>query len=75
MEIPYHLFYCYARKDHKFLQVLRTHLKPLEREGLIIAKTDIDISPGTKWETTIIHHLEAADISILLISPDFIASD
>src|SRR5436305_4071001 len=50
-------------------------MKSLEREGLITVKADIDISPGTEWEATINHHLEAADIILLLISPDFIASD
>jgi TIR domain len=75
MEMPYLAFCCYARKDQNFLQDLKTHLKPLEHEGLINIKADIDISPGTEWEITIIHHLEVADIILLLISPDFIASD
>jgi hypothetical protein len=74
-EKPLLVFCCYARKDQKYLITLKTHLKPLEREGLIITKADIDISPGTEWEITIFHHLEAADIILLLISPDFIASD
>ncbi|HTK05990.1 MAG TPA: toll/interleukin-1 receptor domain-containing protein [Ktedonobacteraceae bacterium] len=75
MERPCLIFCCYARKDQNFLQELKTHLKPLEREGLVIVKADIDISPGARWETTIRQHLEAADIILLLISPDFIASD
>lgn len=75
MEIPCCVFCCYARKDQEFLQDLKTHLKSLEREGLITVKADIDISPGMEWETAIIRHLEVADIILLLISPDFIASD
>ncbi len=75
MEMPYLVFCCYARKDQEFLQDLKTQLKSLEREGLITVKADIDISPGAEWETNIIHHLEVADIILLLISPDFIASD
>jgi len=75
MEMPYLVFCCYARKDKQLLQDLKTHLKPLEREGLIILKADIDISPGTEWETTIMHYLDKADMILLLISPDFIASD
>jgi len=75
MEIPCLVFCCYARKDQEFLHDLKTHLKSLEREGLITVKADIDISPGTEWETTINHHLEVANIILLLISPDFIASD
>jgi TIR domain len=72
---PLQVFCCYARKDQKYLIGLKTHLKSLEREGLIIVKADIDIIPGTYWETTINQHLEAADIIILLITPDFVASD
>jgi len=75
MEIPCLVFCCYARKDQEFLHDLKTHLKSLEREGLITVKADIDISPGAEWETTINHHLEVANIILLLISPDFIASD
>jgi TIR domain len=75
MEMPCLVFCCYARKDQEFLQNLKIHLKPLEREGLITIKADIDISPGTEWKTAITHHLELADIILLLISPDFIASD
>lgn len=75
MEIPCHVFCCYARKDQDFLYDIKVHLNPLEREGLITIKADIDVSPGMEWETTILHHLEVADIILLLISPDFIASD
>jgi TIR domain/Effector-associated domain 1 len=75
MEKPCRVFCCYARRDQEFLLDLKTHLKSLEREGLITVKADIDISPGTEWEPTINHHLETADIILLLISPDFIASD
>ncbi len=73
--MPYLVFCCYAREDKNFLQALKTHLKALEREELIIMKADIDISPGTEWEATLTHYLDAADIILLLISPDFIASD
>src|ERR1022692_191837 len=75
MKMPCLVFCCYARKDQEFLHDLRIRLKSLEREGLITAKADIDISPGAEWETTIKHHLKGADIILLLISPDFIASD
>src|SRR5438552_6013848 len=75
IEMPYLVFCCYAREDKNFLQALKTHLKPLEREELITMKADIDISPGTEWETTLTHYLDTADIILLLISSDFIASD
>src|SRR5262249_28469107 len=38
-------------------------------------KADININPGTEWEREIARHLNEADIILLLISSDFIASD
>jgi hypothetical protein len=75
METPCIVFCCYARKDQEFLLELKAHLAPLEREGLILLRDDIDISPGMRWETTLTHYLEKADIVLLLISSDFIASN
>lgn len=36
---------------------------------------DRDISAGMEWEQEISHHLNAAQIILLLVSPDFMASD
>src|SRR5205085_6355340 len=54
---------------------LKTHLSPFLREGLIDVWYDRDISAGTKWEQQIKEQLNAAQIILLLISPDFMASD
>lgn len=75
MDTPYLVFCCYARKDKLFLQDIKINLTSLEREGLITLKADIDISPGTEWEPTLMQYLAEAHILLLLISPDFIASD
>ena len=75
MEKPCRVFCCYTREDQQFLHDLKKHLMPLQREGAIIVQADVDISPGIEWEREIDHHLEDADIILLLISPDFIASD
>ncbi|MGC4085542.1 MAG: toll/interleukin-1 receptor domain-containing protein [Vicinamibacterales bacterium] len=47
----------------------------LERRKIIKSWTDRAIQPGSNWDTTIDEHLRAADIVLLLISNDFIASD
>lgn len=72
---PLQVFCCYARSDQQYLHELKKHLAILQREELIEIKADIDISPGTEWEQEINRHLEEAQIILLLISADFIASD
>src|SRR5947209_947894 len=72
---PLEIFCCYAHEDEALLNKLKTHLKPLQRQGLIDVWQDRDISAGTQWEQEINKHLDEADIILLLVSPDFIASD
>src|SRR5262249_51107876 len=74
MEKPCRVFCCYAREDLEYLYKLKNHLASLEQEGLITVKADGDISPGVGWKKAIDHYLEEADIILLLISSDFIAS-
>src|SRR5205807_5940249 len=68
-------FFCYAHEDEPLLEKLKTHLKPLHRRGLIDVWYDRDIGAGAEWEREISRHLEEAEILLLLVSPDFIASD
>src|SRR5258708_1665064 len=75
MEKPLQVFCCYARSDELYLEELKKHLAPLERQGFISLKADIDIDPGMEWEREIDHHLGKAQIILLLISSDFIASN
>jgi hypothetical protein len=51
------------------------HLALLKREGLIASWHDRETIPGTTWRTEIDQHLRDANIILLLVSPDFIASD
>ncbi len=57
------------------MKSLRKHLMPLQRRGLISIWSDTDIDAGTAWEDEIKKHLDSAHIILLLISPDFMASD
>ena len=75
MEKPLGVFCCYARKDQQRLNELRTHLAPLRHQGLVTLWADTDIDAGTEWEKELGLHLNTAHIILLLISPDFIASD
>jgi hypothetical protein len=73
--MPINIFCCYAHEDKPILMKLITHLSPLQRQGLIDIWYDGDISAGTKWEPEVKEHLNFAQIILLLISPDFMASD
>lgn len=69
------IFCCYAHADEQLLKKLRDHLKPQQRQGLIQIWHDRDISAGTEWELEIEEQLNTAQIILLLVSPDFMASD
>ncbi|MBT9315188.1 TIR domain-containing protein [Leptothoe spongobia TAU-MAC 1115] len=69
------LFYSYSHKDETLRNQLDTHLKILQRQKLIQPWHDRCIVAGTDWAKEIDDNLKRADIILLLISADFIASD
>ncbi len=73
--MPVKIFFCYAPEDVALLNRLKTHLRPLQRQGLIDMWHDRNIDAGTDWAQEIDKHLSTAQIILLLVSPDFIASD
>lgn len=72
---PVTVFISYAHEDEAFLKELVKHLGLLKRQGLITSWYDRQIVPGTNWTEAIDEQLEQASIILLLISPDFLASD
>jgi hypothetical protein len=69
------IFISYSHQDEVFLQQLQTYLKPLERKGLVDCWDDTRIAAGMKWREEIQNALDTAEIAILLISSNFLASD
>jgi hypothetical protein len=69
------LFLSYSRKDEDFRRVLVEHLAVLQREGLVTAWHDRQISAGANWKDEIDSHLLSAGMVLLLVSPSFSASD
>ncbi|MBD1866114.1 toll/interleukin-1 receptor domain-containing protein [Cyanobacteria bacterium FACHB-471] len=69
------LFFSYAHKDEALRDTLATHLALLKRQGIISTWHDRDISAGTEWAQAIDSNLNTADIILLLISANFMASD
>jgi internalin A len=72
---PYRLFYSYSHKDEDYQADLEIHLSLLQRKGLLKTWSDRKITAGQEWAGEIDKELERADIILLLISPDFIASN
>lgn len=68
-------FISYSHVDKEYLNRLMVHLKPLEREGLLDIWQDSKIKAGDHWADKINTALAEANIAILLISADFLASD
>lgn len=69
------IFYSYAAQDNDLRIKLDSHLAVLRQEGLITPWHDRLIQAGQEWSREIDAHLVAADIILLLISADFLASD
>jgi tetratricopeptide (TPR) repeat protein len=69
------VFYSYAHRDKKLRNELATHLSGLQRQGIITGWYDGEIRAGSEWDAQIKKHLTLSDIILLLISPDYIASD
>lgn len=69
------VFFSYAHEDEKLRDELAKHLKLLERQGVIKAWYDREISAGDEWKSEIEKQLNSAQIILLLVSSDFLASD
>lgn len=72
---PIKLFYSYAHCDVQLRKHLETHLSALRQQGVITKWHDRTIVAGTNWKQSIDAHLMTAAVILLLISPDFLASD
>ena len=69
------MFCSYSHKDEVLRAELDTHLKLLQRQSVIDLWHDRRIPPGGEWERQIHEELERADMILLLVSSDFVASD
>jgi hypothetical protein len=72
---PLKVFIVYSRKDADLKDKLRTRLKPLERKESVDVFWDGKIQPGVDWDAKLQGQLDGADMILLLVSPDLLASD
>jgi len=69
------VFVSYSHKDEELQSQLQVHLAMLKRQGVIDVWHDRRIVPGGEIDPTIGAALEEAQVILLLVSPDFLASD
>lgn len=69
------IFISYAYEDKNLCDELLKWLRPQEIVGRINVWHDGQIIPGTEWDEAIKKHLSTAHLIILLVSPDFMASE
>lgn len=73
--MPLEVFYSYAHEDEALRDALEKHLSLLRRSGHVVSWHDRCIGAGDEWREEIDAHARSAQIILLLISPDFVASD
>lgn len=69
------IFISYARRDRQACAVLVEHLALLRRQGHIKEWHDGMLRPGDDWKGVIFQKMQTAQIILLLISKNFLASD
>ncbi|MEM6455517.1 MAG: TIR domain-containing protein [Acidobacteriota bacterium] len=69
------IFISYSRKDADWADRFETLLKPLARDRTVQLWRDDRMRPGVDWRAEIERGLAEADAGLLLVSPNFLASD
>lgn len=72
---PISVFISYSHKDQTLREELEKHLSILRRLGVIATWHDRRIAAGEEWRGAIDENLRSAGLILLLVSPDFMASD
>ena len=69
------IFLSYAHEDVKYADELRKSLRVMERNGLLRMWHDRELTAGEAWDARIEQELNDADVIVLQLSRDFLASE
>src|SRR5579872_867676 len=69
------IFFCYAYQDENLLEQLDKHVNALRRLGQIHTWDSRHVHGGENSRLIMEHHLSSANVILLLISADFLASE
>jgi TIR domain len=73
--MTWNVFYSYAHDDEVYRERLVTALAPLRQAKFIAEWHDRKIEPGADWNAEIASQADSADLFLVLLSPEFLASD
>jgi hypothetical protein len=69
------VFISYSHKDPQCLKELQSFLQPFQWYSSLTIWTDIQIQPGDDWKAKIDSALSEANIALVLVTPNFLASE
>jgi TIR domain len=73
-DTPVRVFYCYSQRDLTALEELNKRLLELKDERPIEIFWDRNLPGGVEWYPQTMAELKDADVVLLLVSPEFLAS-